>query len=507
MTSFAFLLTLLDTLIKISVQNSFGGKNMTLAKLLEGIKILSTNVDLSIDILDIKINSQSVEDGDIFVCMKGVKDDGNKYLDSIKKNFVAITEIIPQNKEIKYVQVEDTRKAYALMSSNYFAHPLEGMKFVAVVGTNGKTSTAHYINSILTTCGLKTGLIGTEGHYILGEKVSNSLTTPDPYEMNSLLFKMRAKGVEVVISEVSAHAIHLKKMTGVRADIAVLTNISQDHLDYFKDYQKYEDTKLGYFVEENVAKAIVNVDDNAGKKLVARIEKSSVELVTFGLNNPADCFAIDVYEGIDGIHFVANLCDDLVDIRSSLYGEFNVYNLLAALSVCAELGIHGEVLAKAVRKVRNVKGRFSVLRAEKGTIIIDYAHTPDGLQQLLRTARTITKSRLITVFGCGGERDSAKRALMGEIAENYSDYVVVTTDNPRGENVENILHDIEMGFAGRNYKCIPDRTEAIIHAIGEMVEGDTVVIAGKGNEEYLEVKGKKIPYSDFDIARRWGQAK
>ena len=171
------------------------------------------------------------------------------------------------------------------------------------------------------------------------------------------------------------------------------------------------------------------------------------------------------------------------------------------------MGIHGEVLAKAVRKVRNVKGRFSVLRAEKGTIIIDYAHTPDGLQQLLRTARTITKSRLITVFGCGGERDSAKRALMGEIAENYSDYVVVTTDNPRGENVENILHDIEMGFAGRNYKCIPDRTEAIIHAIGEMVEGDTVVIAGKGNEEYLEVKGKKIPYSDFDIARRWGQAK
>ena len=480
---------------------------MTLEKLLDGLKVLSTNVNLEKDIKDIKINSQTVEDGDIFVSMKGLKDDGNKYLDQIKKDFVAITEIKPQNQEIKYVQVDDVRKAYALISSNFFAHPLEGMKFVAIVGTNGKTSTAHYINSILTNCGFKTGLIGTEGHYILGEKVAHNLTTPDPYELNSLLFKMRAKGVEVVISEVSAHAIYLKKVVGLKADMAVLTNISQDHLDFFKDYKEYERVKLDYFTEENVKKAIVNIDDNAGKRLASRLEKSNVELVTFGLNNPADCFAIDIYEGIDGIHFVANLCDDLVDIRSSLYGEFNVYNLLAAISVCAELGVCGEALAKAVRKVKNVKGRFSVLRAEKGTIIIDYAHTPDGLQQLLKTARTITKSRLITVFGCGGERDTAKRALMGEIAENYSDYVVVTTDNPRGENAESILHDIEMGFAGRNYKCIADRTEAIIHAIGEMVEGDTVVIAGKGNEEYLEVKGKKIPYSDFEIARRWGQAR
>ena len=480
---------------------------MTLVKLLEGLNVLSTNADLNIEVSDIKIHSQSVDDGDIFICMKGVKDDGNKYLNQIKKSFVAVTEDIPNDKSIKYVQVEDVRKAYAIISSNYFACPIDGMKFIAIVGTNGKTSTAHYINSILTTCGYKTGLIGTEGHYILGEKVAHNLTTPDPYELNSLLFKMRAKGVEIVISEVSAHAIFLKKVSGIKADIAVLTNISQDHLDFFKDYHTYEQVKLGYFTEDNIKKAVVNIDDPAGKRLASTLEKSNVELVTYGLNNPADCFAIDLYEGIDGIHFVANLCDDLVDIRSSLYGEFNIYNLLATLAVCSELGIHGEELARAVRRVKNVKGRFSVLRAEKGTIIIDYAHTPDGLQQLLSTARTITKSRLITVFGCGGERDSAKRALMGEIAENYSDYVVVTTDNPRGENVETILHDIEMGFAGRNYKCIPDRTEAIIHAISEMIEGDTVVIAGKGNEEYLEIKGKKIPYSDFDIAKRWGQAK
>ncbi len=480
---------------------------MTLEKLLEGLKILSTNVDKNYEIKDVKIHSNSVDNGDVFVCMKGSKDDGNKHLNEIKKDFVALTEIKPSNSTIKYVQVEDCRKAYALVSSNYFARPLEGMKFIAVVGTNGKTSTAHYINSILTHCGVKTGLIGTEGHFILGEKVSQTLTTPDPYEMNSLLFKMRAKGVEVVVSEVSAHAIYLKKMYGITADIAVLTNVSQDHLDFFQDYKQYEGVKLSYFSPKYVKKAVVNIDDPAGKKLLERLEKSEIDLVSYGLNNPADCFAIDVYVGIDGLHFVANLCDDLVDIRSSLYGEFNVYNLLAALSVCAELGIHGEDLARAAKKVKNVKGRFSVLRAEKGTIIIDYAHTPDGLQQLLYTARTITKSRLITVFGCGGERDSSKRALMGEIAENYSDYVVVTTDNPRGENAEHILQDIEMGFSGRNYKCIVDRTEAIIHAIGEMIEGDTVCIAGKGNEDFLEVKGKRIPYNDFDVVRRWGQAR
>ena len=238
---------------------------MTLLKLLEGIKILSTNADLNMDIKDIKINSNHVDDGDVFVCMKGVNDDGNKYIDKIKKRFVAITEIVPINSDVKYVQIEDAREAYALMSSNYFAHPLEDMKFVAVVGTNGKTSTAHYINSILSSCGYKTGLIGTEGHFILGEKVGQSLTTPDPYELNSLLFKMRAKGVEVVVSEVSAHAIFLKKMSGIKADIAVLTNISQDHLDFFKTYEQYENVKLSYFVKDNVSKAIINVDDEAGK--------------------------------------------------------------------------------------------------------------------------------------------------------------------------------------------------------------------------------------------------
>lgn len=474
---------------------------MTLEKLLEGIKVLSTNEDFNRDIKDIKINSKTVDDGDVFVCMQGARDDGNLHLDEIDKDFVAITEKQPE--QGKYVVVEDARKAYALLSYNYFSKPLEGMKFVTVVGTNGKTSTAHYVNSILAHCGFKTGLIGTEGHFILGEKVSVSLTTPDPYEMNSLLFKMRAKGVEVVVSEVSAHAVYLKKTYGLKADVAIFTNISRDHLDYFKDYATYESVKLSYFSPTYVKTAIVNIDDESGRKLAKRLEGGKdVSLVTYGLYNPADCFAIDLDENVDGIKFVANLFDEIVDVRSALYGEFNAYNLLAAMTACAYLGVGAENLATAVRKVRNVKGRFSVLRTEKGSIIIDYAHTPDGLEKLLSTARTITKSRLITVFGCGGERDRGKRALMAQVAERYSDFTVVTSDNPRYENPDRIIADVEVGFQGKNYKCILDRTEAISFAVSEMLEGDTVVIAGKGNEEYFEIKGRKLPYSDFDVARR-----
>lgn len=480
---------------------------MTLQKLLEGIKTVGGNFKPQTEIKNVRINSKDVEEGDLFICMRGTRDDGNAHLGEIDCRFVAVTETVPDNPKTEYVLVESARRAYALISSNYFSKPQNDMKFVAVVGTNGKTSTAHYVSSILSFCGFKTGLIGTEGHYILGEKVGASLTTPDPYEFYELLFKMRAKGVEVVVSEVSAHAIYLDKLYGIVADLAILTNVSQDHLDFFKDYKTYEETKLSYFTAEHVKKAVVNVDDKSGAKLLARLENSGLPHIAYGLNNPADAFAIDVSENVDGIKFVANVNDVVFDVRSGLYGMFNVYNLLAALTIAAEFGLTAEQLSSAARRVRAVKGRFSILRGEKGDIIIDYAHTPDGLKNLLITARSITKARLITVFGCGGDRDRGKRALMAAVAEKYSDFTVVTSDNPRFENPESIISDVEAGFSGTEFKSFTDRTEAIAFALSEMSEGDTVVIAGKGNEDYLEIRGKKLPYSDFDVARRWGQVR
>ncbi len=477
---------------------------MKLENLLYGVEIQKTNVDSDEEIKEIKIDSRKVEEGDMFVCLEGVCDDGNSHLGEINCDFVAVTEKEPSGG--KYVVVKDARKAYAQICENRFLRPLEGMKFVAVVGTNGKTSTAHYIDSILSFAGIKTGLIGTEGHYILGEKVGQSLTTPDPYELNELFFKMRTRGVEVVIAEVSAHAIYLEKLGDIKADVAILTNVSQDHLDYFKDFANYQSVKMSYFENGNAKRAIINVDDESGRILLKRLEgREDVQTTSYGLYNPADCFAVNVVEDIDGIKFVANLEDEIVDVKSSLYGEFNVYNLLGAMSVASCLGIDSQTLTHAVRKIKAVKGRFSVLHTDKGTIIVDYAHTPDGLKNLLSTARTLTKSRLITLFGCGGERDRQKRAAMGKIASEYSDFIVLTSDNPRSEDATDIIRQIEWGVTIKDVKCIVDRPEAVKFALSEMEEGDTLVLAGKGNESYLEIKGKRIPYNDFDMVARYAR--
>ena len=477
---------------------------MKLENLLYGVEIQKTNVDSDEEIKEIKIDSRKVEEGDIFVCLEGVCDDGNSHLCEINCDFVAVTEKEPSGG--KYVVVKDARKAYAQICENRFLRPLEGMKFVAVVGTNGKTSTAHYIDSVLTFAGVKTGLIGTEGHYILGEKVGQSLTTPDPYELNELFFKMRTRGVEVVVAEVSAHAIYLEKLGDIKADVAILTNVSQDHLDYFKDFANYQSVKMSYFEDGNTKRAIINVDDESGRILLKRLEgREDVKTTSYGLYNPADCFAVNVIEDIDGVKFVANLEDEIVDVKSSLYGEFNVYNLLGAMSVASCLGIDTQTLTHAVRKIKAVKGRFSVLHTDKGTIIVDYAHTPDGLKNLLSTARTLTKSRLITLFGCGGERDRQKRAAMGKIASEYSDFIVLTSDNPRSEDATDIIRQIEWGVTIKDVKCIVDRPEAVKFALSEMEEGDTLVLAGKGNESYLEIKGKKIPYNDFDMVARYAR--
>lgn len=495
-----------STLIIMSVLKPWRTQHMTLENLLSGIEILKTNTDLTTQIKEIRMDSRTVCEGDLFFCMQGINDDGNDYLDSIALPFIAVTEREPENKKLAYVLVADVRKAYALACENRFLRPLDDMKFVAVIGTNGKTSTAHYISSLLSSAGIRTGLIGTEGHYILGEKVSQSLTTPNPYELNELFFKMRASGVEVVIAEVSAHAIYLEKLGDIRADVAILTNVSQDHLDYFKDYSSYQSVKEAFFTDGHAKCAIVNVDDECGRRLLGRLEgRDDVMVLSYGLNNPADCFAVNVFCGIDGISFVANLCDDIVEVKSPLYGEFNVYNLLGAMSVAHELGMDDKALSRAVRRVKGVKGRFSVFHTEKGTIIIDYAHTPEGLRELLSTARALTKARLIALFGCGGERDKTKRSLMGKIASEYSDCIVLTSDNPRGEDAEAIIKQIEWGVSIKDVKCIPDRPEAVRYALSQMEEGDTLVLAGKGNESYLEIKGKKIPYSDFDMIARYAR--
>ncbi|HKL94656.1 MAG TPA: UDP-N-acetylmuramoyl-L-alanyl-D-glutamate--2,6-diaminopimelate ligase [Clostridia bacterium] len=474
---------------------------MELEKLLTSVDVLSNNAEQVLEIDDISINSEKAKEGDMFICLKGKKADGHDFISSLKgKVAVFIVEKKP-NEDVPYILVADTRKAYSVISQNFFRNPADSLRLISVVGTNGKTSTAHIINDILTYAGFKTGLIGTLGHYILNEKVSESLTTPDPYELNKLFFEMLCKGVEVVTMEVSAHAIALQKLYGLKFDISILTNITQDHLDYFETFEKYAETKLSFFTEEHTKLAVINVDDEWGQKLSARAE---IPTVTYALESPCDVFAIDVFPDIDGTKFVVNLFDNVIEMKSSLYGYFNVYNLLSAMIVASSFGVSTDTICQAVRRIKPIDGRFNILKNNKGMIVIDYAHTPDGLKNLLSTARSITKSRLITVFGCGGERDRTKRSIMGAIASKMSELVVLTSDNPRGEEPESIIAEIEQGVIGCEKKVLPHRGDAISYAISEMQEGDTVVIAGKGAENYMEIRGQKIPFSDLEQALKRG---
>lgn len=474
---------------------------MELEKLLTNVEVVSNNAEHVVEVDDISINSEKAKMGDLFICLKGKEFDGHDFVKSlIGKVAVFIVEKKPEV-DVPYILVKDTRKAYSTISQNFFRNPADNLKIISVVGTNGKTSTAHIINDILSYAGFKTGLIGTLGHFILNEKVAESLTTPDPYELNKLFFEMLCKGVEVVTIEVSAHAIALQKLYGIKSDIAILTNISQDHLDYFENFENYAQTKLSYFTPEFTKLAVVNADDEWGQKLIA---SSQVPTVTYALESPCDVFAIDVYPDFDGTKFVVNLFDNVLEMKSSLYGYFNVYNLLPPMIVASSLGVPTDTICQAVRRIKSIDGRFNILRNGKGLIIIDYAHTPEGLKNLLSTARSITKSRLITVFGCGGERDKTKRSIMGTVASSMSELVVLTSDNPRGEEPETIISEIEKGVIGCDKKILSHRADAISYAISEMQEGDTVVIAGKGAENYMEIRGQRIPFSDLEQAMKRG---
>ena len=470
---------------------------MKLSDLLNGLEIIEWNVDRNIQIDGICTMSEKAKSGDMFICLNGTRVDGHGFVERLKNTVSCFLVERPVN--APYVLVKDTRKAYSIACQNYFGNPAKDMKFVSIVGTNGKTSTAHILSSLLKTAGMTVGTIGTIGHFVGDEKIGESLTTPDPYELNKLLQLMRTRAVEVVVAEVSAHAVYFDKLYGIDSDLAVFTNVTQDHLDFFKTFEEYANVKLSFF-GKNVKAAVVNVDDAYGRKLALN---SNIPVITYGLYEPSDVFAIDVYPDFDGTSFVANMFDEVFEMKSPLYRVFNVYNLLAAMICCSSLGVDVETIKRGVRRLKPIDGRFNVLKNGKGFIVIDYAHTPDGLDNLLRTARTITKSRLITVFGCGGDRDVSKRKIMGKIASELSDAVILTSDNPRSENPEKIIADIECG-AVKPSKTIVNRAEAIAFALNEMAEGDTVVIAGKGAENYMEIKGKKIPYSDLETVLKRG---
>lgn len=475
---------------------------MRLSNLMNGIIPKSEIFFMNESIKKIETDSRMCDKDSIFFAMKGKKDNGMNYIDDAVKRGVKVivSEEAIDRKDIKNVVVDDARKAYSIMAANLFECPAKSMKIIAVVGTNGKSTTAHFIYEILKNCGLGVGIIGTHTVKYNDVKISHSMTTPDPVDLNRYLKDMEESGIEYVVMEVSAHAIYLEKLYGIKFDMAVFTNFSQDHLDYFKDMEEYGRIKAGFFKSSNVRLAIVNIDDILGRKI---IKGADIPIFTYGLENPSDVFAIDIESG-SRTKFIVNILDEVATFDTALLGRFNVYNILGASLVARLIGISLDEIRESVKDIAPCEGRFNVIIAKDVKFVIDYAHTPDGLCNILKELRNMTENenKLRVVFGCGGDRDKSKRAVMGKIAGEYADEVILTSDNPRSEGRLSIIDDIRVGVGRTATVILPDREDAIRYAYNMSDCGDIVLIAGKGAENYIEENGTKKYFSDKETLLR-----
>lgn len=476
---------------------------MLLSKLLERCDVASISGETDIQIDQIKINSKDINEGDCFICLVGSRSDGHNFAnEAIARGARAVICCNDYaNSLATVIKVDDTRKAYSVIASNYYGNPSEKLKIITVVGTNGKSTTAYIVKELLERNGISCGLIGTMYYEYNGIRLSSNLTTPDPIALQELFAKMLASGVEYVVMELSAHAIYLNKLYGVKSEMSIFTNLSQDHLDFFGNMNEYGRCKKSYFDKKNTRLAIVNVDDPLGLEI---IKEEKLPIITYGLDNPSDAFAINITQTSRGESFVANVLDDILDIDCKFFGKFNIYNLLGALVAVKKVGLSNAQIMQTLREIDAPDGRFNVVRKEGITYVVDFAHTPDGIFNLLKEGRGMTDKRVITIFGCGGDRDVTKRPIMGKIASEMSDIVIVTSDNPRTESREGIAGDILQGVNPRGKLYVElDRAKAIKLGIELADEGDIVFIAGKGSENYIDENNIKIPYSDMQEVRRW----
>ncbi len=474
---------------------------MFIMKLLENVHIKSVLHFADVEIGKVTADSRDVTKDTLFVCLSGGKVDGHSFASEAReKGAVAIVSERELDIDLPQFVVESTREALAVIAGNYYSHPAEKMKIITIVGTNGKTSTADILSEIFLAAGHRAATIGTLGYKFGRERSSGNLTTPDPMELHRHLAEFCEKGAEYVFIEASAHAIYYDKLAGIRANATIFTNITQDHLDFFSSMNEYAETKLSYFSPANTALAVVNSDDGYGQRLIA---ERKVPTISYGTDNPADVFAIDIIEDSGGLSFTVNAFDRIERIVTPLHGRFNVYNLMAAISTAMYFGLDLPRIAKALERIPIVPGRYQVYEIKGRRMIVDFAHTPDGMENLLVDLCHQKPGRILTVFGCGGNRDRLKRPLMGSIAAKYSDLVIVTSDNPRDEDASAIAREIVKGMPeDTDCEIVIDRERAIRRAFDLSKAGDTIVIAGKGHEEYMEIKGQKIPYSDVAVLEK-----
>lgn len=468
---------------------------MKLCRLLNRVVVFEIYGDVTTEIKGLSHISEEVGEDFLFFCIKGTKKDGHEFAkEAVKRGAAAIvTEKYISGADAVQVVVKNVRTAMSYIAQNFYDNPADKMKLIAVTGTNGKTSVCCLIRGILNAAGKKCGIIGTNGIWVRDERFDSDLTTPDPIIMNSTLALMYKKGVEYVVFEASAHAISLNKLEGIVADIGVFTNISQDHLDFFETMERYTEVKMSYFCRKYLKAAVVNCDDPVGEKLCG---KPLVPTVSYGFDESAHVRAVSLTENKKGVGMDIEFRGEKIHIESKLKGRYNIYNIMAAVSASLVSGIKTAAIAQGISETDHIEGRGMRLENDGVSIVVDFAHTPEGIANILDCLRKETKGRLITVFGCGGDRDRSKRAKMGEKASKLSDLIVLTEDNSRSENREDIIREIIPGIKVP-FRVIEDRKQAIIEALKCAREGDTVAILGKGAEKTIIRKDGEERHSDL----------
>ena len=466
---------------------------MKLKELLQGIKVLECTADLETEITSIAYDSRKAEQGGLFVAISGFTSDGNRFIPmAVDKGAAVVVTAKKPKLEVPYVLVDNDRLALALLGTNFYGKPAESMTMIGITGTNGKTSVTLLLKQVLEeVLGAKVGLIGTMGALVGDEHIHSDRTTPESLELQSLFAKMRDAGCTHVVMEVSSHALTLDRVGGMHFDVAAFTNLTEDHLDFHKTMEAYCDAKAMLF--ERCSKAVINVDDGYAHRM---LDKAKCPVVTASVRGRGNLNAKDLELHAEGIRFAAApVIGKPVEVTLPIPGKFTVYNALTVLGIARSLGISLEDSAAALARAKGVKGRIEVVPTpgKPYSVLIDYAHTPDGLENVLSSVKDFCKGRLISVFGCGGDRDPIKRPIMGEIGVKLADFAIITSDNPRTEDPLAIIDDILKGVDASMgpYVVVPERRTAIRYAMDIAKKDDIIVLAGKGHETYQEINGVK----------------
>ena len=474
---------------------------MKLKELIKNIQTKEIIGNVDVEIKGLCTDSKMAKEGDLFICYVGGKyDSHNNIAEVIDKGVSAIMCERKLDCAVTQIIVDNGRAQIAIAARAFYGYPDKKLKIVGITGTNGKTTTAHMLAGIFKTNGNGCGIIGTLGISYGDKFISPELTTPDPVFLFSVLSDMAAAGVEYVFMEVSAHALYYDKVHGIKFAVGIFTNCTQDHLDFFRNMRDYASCKMLMFKDGRCDNAVINSDDELGIELLKKTEHT----VSYGLKNPADVCAVDVDCKIDGTKFVLNLFDELYEIKLNMPALHNVYNAMAAAACAKLLGIKTNIIAKGLLSVKTVSGRLEhVAKFNGADIFVDFAHTPDGLEKSLQSLRNLCKGKLYCLFGCGGNRDKTKRPVMGEVAAKYSDFCIVTSDNPRFEDPYDIISEIEKGIkpTGKKYVTVTEREIATEYAIRLLEKDDILLVAGKGGEHYQEIMGIKHSYDDNTVIK------